>query len=248
MSTAFIGLDLAKSVFQVHGVDVHGKVVMTKRLRRDAGLAFFANLPVCVVGMEACAGSHFWARDHPARPHGASDGAAVRQALREAPQERPGRCRSDLRGDATAEHAVRHGQDRGAAEHLGDPPGARDAVQQARCTLVGPEQTCFWRLQTVQVDGARIEIFKGFNQGDITSNFLCSRNQRPGPIDAILFPVLKIEHRPDKSDDDRYSGYKLTKKTRPITIGGGLKQSPSNFIAPYAVYLVRPRTKKACSS
>ena len=63
MSAAFIGLDLAKSVFQVHGVDVHGKVVVTKRLRRDAVLAFFANLPVCVIGMEACAGSHFWARE-----------------------------------------------------------------------------------------------------------------------------------------------------------------------------------------
>src|SRR5690349_17762160 len=63
MSAAFIGLDLAKSVFQVHGVDAQGKVVVTKRLRRDAVLAFFANLPVCVVGMEACAGSHFWARE-----------------------------------------------------------------------------------------------------------------------------------------------------------------------------------------
>ena len=60
MSAAFIGLDLAKSVFLVHGVDVHGKVVVTKRLRRDAVLAFFANLAPCVVGMEACAGSHFW--------------------------------------------------------------------------------------------------------------------------------------------------------------------------------------------
>ena len=63
MSAAFIGLDLAKSVFQVHGVDVQGKVVVTKRLRRDAVLAFFANLAPCVVGMEACAGSHFWARE-----------------------------------------------------------------------------------------------------------------------------------------------------------------------------------------
>ena len=44
MSAAFIGLDLAKSVFQVHGVDGHGKVVVTKRLRRDAVLAFFVNL------------------------------------------------------------------------------------------------------------------------------------------------------------------------------------------------------------
>ena len=52
MSAAFIGLDLAKSVFQVHGVDAQGKVVVTKRLRRDAVLAFFANLAPCVVGME----------------------------------------------------------------------------------------------------------------------------------------------------------------------------------------------------
>jgi transposase len=59
MSAAFIGLDLAKSMFQVHGVDAQGKVVATKRLRRDAVLAFFANLPVCVVGIEACVGSHF---------------------------------------------------------------------------------------------------------------------------------------------------------------------------------------------
>src|SRR3954447_22663875 len=63
MSAAFIGLDLAKSVFQVHGVDGQGKVVVTKRLRRDAVLTFFANLAPCVVGMEACAGSHFWARE-----------------------------------------------------------------------------------------------------------------------------------------------------------------------------------------
>ena len=63
MSAAFIGFDLAKSVFQVHGIDVQGKVVMTKRLRRDVVLAFFANLTPCVVGMEACAGSHFWARE-----------------------------------------------------------------------------------------------------------------------------------------------------------------------------------------
>jgi transposase len=63
MSAAFIGLDLATSVFQVHGVDAQGKVVVTKRLRRDTVLAFFATLAPCVVGMEACAGSHFWARE-----------------------------------------------------------------------------------------------------------------------------------------------------------------------------------------
>jgi transposase len=54
MSAAFIGLDLAKAVFQVHGVDVHGKVVVTQRLRRDAVLAFFATLAPCVALVHGC--------------------------------------------------------------------------------------------------------------------------------------------------------------------------------------------------
>ena len=57
-----IGLDLAKSVFQVHGADASGAVVLKKKLRRDAVLRFFAGLPRCVVAMEACAGSHHWGR------------------------------------------------------------------------------------------------------------------------------------------------------------------------------------------
>lgn len=63
MHATTIGLDLAKSLFQVHGVDARGKVVVTKRLHRDAVLGFFATLPPCVVGMEACASGHFWARE-----------------------------------------------------------------------------------------------------------------------------------------------------------------------------------------
>ena len=70
----------------------------------------------------------------------------------------------------------------------------------------------------------------------------------PGTGEAITFPVLKIEHEPNKSDDDRSSCYKLVKETRSMTIGGGLKQSLSNLVAPYSVYLVGYRTKKACSS
>ena len=58
-----IGLDLAKNVFQVHGVDVRGKTVVKKQLKRDHVTAFFANLPVCVVGMEACGSAHHWARE-----------------------------------------------------------------------------------------------------------------------------------------------------------------------------------------
>ena len=57
-----IGLDLAKYIFEVHGVDAHGKVVLQKTLRRDAVSGFFANLPPCLIGMEASNGAHYWAR------------------------------------------------------------------------------------------------------------------------------------------------------------------------------------------
>jgi transposase len=58
-----VGLDLAKSVFQVHGADEKGAVVFRKKLRRDRLLAFFAELPQCLVAMEACASAHHWARE-----------------------------------------------------------------------------------------------------------------------------------------------------------------------------------------
>lgn len=58
-----IGLDLAKSVFQVHAVDAMGSVVMRKRLRRSQVLAFFAEIPPCLIGLEACATAHYWARE-----------------------------------------------------------------------------------------------------------------------------------------------------------------------------------------
>jgi len=58
-----IGLDLAKSVFQVHGVDRHGAVVVRRSLRRPQVLDWFAKLPPCLVGIEACATAHYWARE-----------------------------------------------------------------------------------------------------------------------------------------------------------------------------------------
>lgn len=57
-----IGLDLAKDVFQAHGVDAQGQRVLRRRLKRREVLEFFANLPACLVGMEACGGAHYWAR------------------------------------------------------------------------------------------------------------------------------------------------------------------------------------------
>lgn len=71
MKVTVIGLDLAKNVFQVHGVDEGGQVVLRRKLRRDEVAPFFANLPPCLVGMEACGGSHFWARKLRALGHDA---------------------------------------------------------------------------------------------------------------------------------------------------------------------------------
>src|ERR1700681_3649180 len=60
---ATIGLDIAKSVFQVLGVDAAGQVVVRRQLKRRQVLAFFGKLPPCLIGIEACASSHYWARE-----------------------------------------------------------------------------------------------------------------------------------------------------------------------------------------
>jgi len=60
---ATIGIDLAKSVFQLHGVDESGKPVLRWPLRRSRMPEYFQKLPACLVGMEACASAHYWARE-----------------------------------------------------------------------------------------------------------------------------------------------------------------------------------------
>ena len=64
-----IGLDIAKSVFQVHGVDAGGQVVIRRQLKRHYVLAFFQKLSRCLVGIEACASSHHWSRELQALGH-----------------------------------------------------------------------------------------------------------------------------------------------------------------------------------
>jgi len=63
MQITTIGFDLAKNVFQVHGIDAAEKVVVRKQLRRSQVMAFFEALAACLVGMEACATAHYWARE-----------------------------------------------------------------------------------------------------------------------------------------------------------------------------------------
>jgi len=64
-----IGLDIAKSVFQVHGVDAQGKMIVRRQLKRRCVLAFFQKLPPCLIGIEACASSHYWSRELQALGH-----------------------------------------------------------------------------------------------------------------------------------------------------------------------------------
>ena len=62
MNVTTVGMDLAKNVLQIHGVDARGKVLLRKQLRRAQVAPFFANLPPCLIGMEACASAHHWGR------------------------------------------------------------------------------------------------------------------------------------------------------------------------------------------
>lgn len=62
MKITTLGIDLAKSVFQVHGVDAQGKTVLKKQIKRDEMTVFFSNLSPCLIGMEACGSAHYWAR------------------------------------------------------------------------------------------------------------------------------------------------------------------------------------------
>ena len=64
-----VGLDIAKSVFQVHAIDAEGNVIVRRQLKRRGVLAFFQKLPPCLIGIEACASSHHWSRELQALGH-----------------------------------------------------------------------------------------------------------------------------------------------------------------------------------
>lgn len=100
MKLTAIGIDIAKNVFQVHGVDEHGKILLRKQVKREQFLTFLANLKPCLIGLEACGGAHHWARrlsalGHTVRliapqfvtpyvkgnKHDAADAAAICEAL-----------------------------------------------------------------------------------------------------------------------------------------------------------------------
>ena len=84
-----IGLDIAKSVFQVHGVDSAGAVGMRKRFDRAKVLEFFSGLSTCLIGIEACPSAYHWSREMQACGHtGEADAAELCEGLSQAQQER----------------------------------------------------------------------------------------------------------------------------------------------------------------
>ena len=123
---ATIGVDLAKNVIQVHGVDQRGKAVLKKQLPRRRFVEFFANLPACLGrhgGLQRR--SPLGTGAGAARSPGEIDGPAVRQTVRQDQQERRRRCRGDLRGSEPAHHALRASQKRRAASGASHASGTR---------------------------------------------------------------------------------------------------------------------------
>ena len=107
-----VGLDIAKSVFQVHGVDAAGQVVIRRQLKRRYVLAFFEKLPAVPGGHRSlCLIASLVAGAQGARPYGAVDAAGLREALRQTAEERCHGCGGNLRSGYQGEYAVRRDQD-----------------------------------------------------------------------------------------------------------------------------------------
>jgi len=138
MQITTIGLDIAKNVFQVHGIDAAEKVVVRKQLRRAQVMKFFAGLPPCLVGMEACATAHYWAREltrlgHQVRLMPAKDVKAYVKRNKNDAADAAAICE----GSSAADHAFCGGQ-------VGRAAGSTDAASHARFAdaAADPDDQC----------------------------------------------------------------------------------------------------------
>ena len=127
-SVTTVGLDLAKHVFQVHCVDASGRVVVANSVRRNKLLEFFASLPPCLVGLEACGSAHHWARELVKLGHDARlmPPAYVKAYVRRQKNDAAD-ARSDLRSRDPAFDAVRSLAFLGEPGGLDAPPSPRNA-------------------------------------------------------------------------------------------------------------------------
>src|SRR5213076_197787 len=124
MQITTIGLDIAKNVFQVHGIDAVEKVIVRKQLRRGQIIAFFESLRPCLVGMEACATAHQWAREltklgHEVRLMPAKDVKAYVKRNKNDPAD-DAICASEVGRAAGPADAASHARSSAAATNPGD--------------------------------------------------------------------------------------------------------------------------------
>ena len=136
-----VGLDTSKRVFVVHGVDVAERPVLRRKLRRGEVLSFFARLPPTWIGLEACGGSHHWARVLARLGHEVRllPPQYVKAYVKRGKNDAAG-CGSDLRGGGAADDVVRAGEEPG-------PAGGPDAAQGAA--------TCCCKQRTMLVNAIR---------------------------------------------------------------------------------------------
>ena len=165
-----IGLDLAKSVFQVHGADASGAVLFRKKLRRHQVLAFFCS-PAALHGGHGGLRQRapLGARDQQAWACGPADPAGLREALRQAAEERCGRCRGDLRGSPAPDHALRGAQERADPSRSPRVPGARSPGEAAN-----PDHQCPARAS------GRVRDRGGQRAGSRPATRAGCRRSRPG--------------------------------------------------------------------
>src|SRR5689334_20197178 len=131
-SISTIGLDIAKSVFQVHGIDAAGQIVIRRQLRRRHVLTFFQKLPPCLVGIEACASSHYWSRELQALGHTVRlmPPAYVKPYVK---RQKNDSTDAEAICEAVTRHAVRADQDGRATELSDASPGAPSLHPPADC-------------------------------------------------------------------------------------------------------------------
>src|SRR5262244_1530430 len=110
-----IGIDLGKNSFHLVGLDQRGAIVLQLKGSRAQLGRRLANIPSCLIGMEACSGAHYIGRQLAlAWTRCSFDPCAIREAIPQGAQERLPRCRGDCRSRAAADHALRGDQDAGA--------------------------------------------------------------------------------------------------------------------------------------
>ena len=200
-----IGLDIAKAVFQVHGVDGSGTVVIRKRVSRVKMLEFFSDLPPCLVGIEACPSAHHWGRQLQLLGHTVKlMPPSYVEGLSQAQQERCERCGSGLRSGHATVDAVRSDQDQTTADGLDVAPdpaiagtSAHDA-QQMRCAGAPWPNSAWCRPRAATGRGELLRIIADV---PMTTGFPgCPRHSRyPGAAVLLAIGAGDRIHRQEHS-------------------------------------------------